>query len=264
MDRFHFTTTPFTREIKVDHRYKLPHIEEEVASLRRIIDERSSACLVAPAGSGKTLCVRVLLDSLPEARYRKTYLKLSDLSARDMCRQIASFIGLPSAGQYPTLVRSIEDSFRMGFIEQGKRQVVVFDEAHDLRPSTLRMLRLLTNFDMDSKLIVSIILCGQLPLKEMLLSVRMEDIRQRLLHCGELRLLTREETRAYIEHRVKIAGATKNPFDTGAMEAMFEITSGNIRAIDTLALAALNCANEAGRGIVDSADIATARHSQWM
>lgn len=264
MDRFHFTSTPFTREIRIDHRFKVPHIEEEIASLKSAIDNRQSACLVAPAGAGKTVCIRALLSSLPEARYRTTYLKLTDLSARDMCRQIASFIGLPTSGYYPSIVKSIEDSFRSGFIEQGKRQVVIFDEAHDMRRHVLRMLRLLTNFDMDSKLIVSVILCGQTPMKDMLLEPQNEDIRQRLFHCGEMRLLTREETRNYIEHRVKIAGNSKNPFDPQAVEALFEVTRGNMRAIDKLATASLLAADHVGHDIVESADIAAARHSQWM
>ncbi len=264
MDRFHFTTVPFTREIKVEHRFKVPHIEEEIASLKSAIDSRQSACLVAPAGAGKSVCIRALLSSLPEARYRTTYLKLTNLSARDMCRQIASFIGISNAGHYPSLVRSIEDSFRSGFIEQGKRQVIVFDEAHDMRREVLRMLRLITNFDMDSKLVVSFVLCGQTRMKETLLEPQMEDIRQRLTHCGEISLLSRDETRAYIEHRVKIAGRSKNPFDAQAVEALFEVTRGNMRAIDKLATASLTAADHLGRDVVESADVALARNSQWM
>lgn len=264
MDRFHFNTVPFTREIKVDHRFKASHIEEEILGLKRAIDSRQSGCLVAPAGAGKTVCIRALLSTLPEARYRTTYLKLTDLSARDMYRQIASFIGVPNAGLYPNLVLAIENSFRSGFVEQGKRQVIVFDEAHDIRREVLRMLRLLTNFDMDSKLVVSVILCGQLALKETLLEPQMEDIRQRLIYCGEIRLLSREETRNYIEHRIKIAGSSKNPFDSQAVEALFEITQGNMRAIDKMATAALLAVNQIGRDTIDSSDIISVRNSLWM
>jgi len=138
------------------------------------------------------------------------------------------------------------------------------DDAHDLRPDVLRMLRLLTNFEMDSKLVVSIVLCGQPPLKELLLRPEMEDIRQRLMLCGELRLLSRDEAKAYVEHRSKIAGAARAPFDGQAVEALFEVTRGNMRAIDKLAWAALNVADQAGRDVVDSSDVAAARSSQWM
>jgi type II secretory pathway predicted ATPase ExeA len=264
MDRFHFTTPPFTRELRLEHRFKAPHMDEEVSALKRVIESRQSAALVAPAGAGKTLVLRALLGSLSEARYRTTYLKLTDISARDMCRQIAAALGVTPASQYPSLVRAIETQLRQGFIEQGKRQVIVFDEAHDLRNEFLRMIRIITNFDMDSKLVVSVILCGQPPLKDTLLMPQMEDIRQRLVYYGELRLLTREETRAYVEHRCRIAGAAKNPFDPQAVEALFEVTRGNPRAIDKLATASLLATNQAGRDIVDSSDVASARASQWM
>jgi type II secretory pathway predicted ATPase ExeA len=264
MDRFHFTTVPFTREIRVEQRLKAPHIEEQVMALKAAIDNRQSAVLIAPAGAGKTVCIRALLSSLPEARYKTSYLKLTDLCARDMCRQIARHIGAPSSAQYPTLVHSIEETLRSGLAEQGRRQVIVFDEAHEMREQWLRMLRLITNFDMDSKLVVSVVLCGQTPLKERLLGPEMEDIRQRLVHFGELRLLTREETRGYIEHRSRVAGSPKAPFDTHAVEALFELSRGNMRALDQLCSKALELCDKAERNIVDQADVAAARSTLWI
>lgn len=264
MDRFRFTTMPFTREIHIESRMKAPHIEEEVRALKNAIDNRQSAVLIAPAGAGKTVCIRALLSSLPEARYKTSYLKLTDLCARDMCRQIARHIGAPPASQYPALVHSIEETLRSGFVEQGRRQVIIFDEAHDMREDWLRMLRLITNYDMDSKLVVSIILVGQTPLKERLMSSQMEDIRQRLVHFGELRLLTREETRSYIEHRSRIAGTPKAPFESHAVEALFELSRGNMRAIDQLCSKALELSAKTDRDVVDEADIAAARNMLWM
>ena len=264
MDRFRFTHTPFTREIRVEQRFKAPHLEEEIDSLKRAIDNRESACLIAPAGSGKTVVLRALLSLLPEARYKTSYLKLTDLSARDMCRQIAHHIGAPPAGHYPALVRAIEETLKSGFIEEGRRQVIVFDEAHDMRAEMLRMIRLITNFDMDSKLIVSIILCGQTPLREHLLDARMQDVRQRLVHFGELRLLTREETRAYIEHRSHAAGVSKALFEAHALEALFEVTRGNMRALDSLCSKALHLCDKAQRPVVDQTDVAAARSALWI
>ncbi|MEK7411849.1 MAG: hypothetical protein AAB263_00865, partial [Planctomycetota bacterium] len=80
MDRFRFQSSPFTREIKVEHRLKIDAIETQVEALKTIIDQRQSAVLVAPAGAGKTVCLRVLRSMLPEARYRTAYIKLADLS----------------------------------------------------------------------------------------------------------------------------------------------------------------------------------------
>lgn len=264
MDRFRFVTTPFTREIKAEHRFKNDAIEIEVERLWSIVQQRQSAALIGPAGSGKTVVIRTLLEKLPQARFRTIYLKLADLSARDMCRQIALGLNIPTGGNYPTLVRVLEEQIRSGYSDQSMRQVLIFDDAHELRPESLRLMRLLTNFDMDSKLVVSVILAGHLQLKNKLMDPALEDVKQRLNYCGEIRLLSREETRSYIKHRVSIAGSTKSPFAADAIEAIFEISQGNMRAIDKLSLAALHVADAAGCSTVSSAEVAIARSSQWM
>ena len=252
MEIFHFTSPPFTREIRIDHRLSLPTLDAEITALRGVVEARQSAALVAPAGSGKTMVLRALRESLPAARYNVLYFKLSDLSARDMCKQVALALGLPPVGQYPGLVQALEERFRAGYEDQ------------DMRPNTVRLLRLLTNFEMDSRLFVSIILSGQLTLKQHLLTSELEDVRQRLAHCSELRLLSREDTLLYIDHRTKIAGLQASPFTDSAKEALFEITRGNMRAVDKLALASLKKVAQASRTKVEAADVAIVRGEQWM
>lgn len=264
MKNMRFTSTPFTREIKIEHRFKTEFLDNEINAIKAIIDKRMSAALIAPAGSGKSVVLRSLQALLPQARYRVHYFKLADLSARDMCRQMAVAIGLMPTGAYPSLMRSIEERLRCGYDDGGMRQVVIFDDAHEMRDMTLRILKLITNFDMDSRLVVSVILAGQIPLKECLSRPGIEDIRQRLAYCGELRLLSREETKAYILHRVKIAGLSKNPFETQAIEAIYEIASGNMRAIDTIALHAIEEADRNNRAVVEAADVIVARSKVWI
>ena len=135
----------------------------------------------------------------------------------------------------------------------------LLDEAHDLRPEALAMLRLLTNFEMDSRLVVSVILAGQPPLSTLLRRPDQVAMAQRLAHYATLRLLSRDETRAYVEHRCAIAGAQANPFDDDAYEALFEISRGNLRALDRLALKALERAAQSGTQAVSTGDIIEAR-----
>ena len=92
----------------------------------------------------------------------------------------------------------------------------------------------------------------------------LEDVRQRLVHCGELRLLGRDEAKAYLNHRVEIAGAPVSPFTKAATEALFEITRGNMRAIDKLAQAAIEFAVSQKRDSIGDADVAAVRGKLWM
>jgi general secretion pathway protein A len=66
------------------------------------------------------------------------------------------------------LVRRLQECFLTNTSQDGVRPVLVLDEAHDLRPDVLDMLRILTNFEMDSRLVVSVLIAGQTPLRDML------------------------------------------------------------------------------------------------
>jgi type II secretory pathway predicted ATPase ExeA len=122
---------------------------------------------------------------------------------------------------------------------------------------------LLTNFEMDSRLVVSLVLAGQPPLKTLLGRPEQAAIAQRLAHYATLRLLSREETRCYVVHRCTLAGAATDPFDAEAHEMIFELSRGNLRAIDRLALKSLQLAAAAGAATVGCAQLIAARSQLW-
>ncbi len=259
-----FRKTPFTRELSVTERFVLPYQADAAEALAEAVRQRMSAVLIAPAGTGKTVALRVLVSLLPETRYQIRYVKVTGLSKRDLCKEIAAACRLSPTGIYPALVRKLQDAFEHTSGADGMRSVIVLDEAHDLRPESLAMLRLLTNFDMDSRLVVSLILAGQPPLKRLLDRPEQTAIAQRLAHFATLRLLSRDETRSYLEHRCTVAGAHSDPFDRDAHEALFEMSRGNLRAIDRLALKSLELAARAASSAVSTAEVIAARNLLWL
>jgi type II secretory pathway predicted ATPase ExeA len=255
-----FRKTPFTRELSVAERCGLSHQAEAAEALAQAVRQRMSGALIAPAGTGKTVALRMLVSSLPESRYQVRYVKVTGLSKRDLCKEIAAACGLSPTGIYPALVRKLQEAFQHITGIDGLRPVILLDEAHDLRPESLAMLRLLTNFEMDSRLVVSLVLAGQPPLKTLLCRPEQAAMAQRLVHYATLRLLSREETRSYVVHRCTLAGAATDPFDTEAHETLFELSRGNLRAIDRLALKSLQLAAAAGASAVSSAELIAARN----
>jgi len=250
---------PFTREIAIADRWSCPHLDEPHADLCRSIAQRQSAALVGPAGSGKTLVLRAVADELPQARYHVHYVKVTALSKRDFCREIAAAAGVAPTGTYPFLVRRLQEKFETSQAEDARRPVLLIDEAHDMRPDVLAILRILTNFDMDSRLVLSVVLAGQPPLATMLRRDELDAVSQRLAHFAILRLLSRGETKSYLEHRIRVAGGRSFPFDEQCVEALYEMTRGNLRALDRLARKALELAALAGHPTVDTATITAAR-----
>lgn len=261
--RFGFHLTPFTREIAVTDRFCLPEFDQVIEAVLRTLDARMSCAIIAPAGTGKTSILRAIIERLPEARYRTHYVKVTGLSKRDMCREMAHAAGLPPAGTYPSLVRKLQEHFAETADGGGLRPVMVLDEAHDLRPDVLAMIRLLTNFDMDSRLVLSVVLAGQSGLRKLLRRDDLEDVARRLAHYATLRTLSREELGRYVEHRCTVAGAAKAPFDDSAFDALFEIGRGNLRATDQLARKALEIAHESDRELCEPTDVAHARKLLW-
>ena len=257
--RFGFHCTPFTREITVAQRFSLDCFDEAFSALLRAVEQRSSAALVAPAGTGKTALLRALMARLPEARYRVHYVKVACLSKRDMCREIAVVCGAEPAGSYPMLVRRLQERFVAGTHTDGVRPVLILDEAQDLRPEVLDMLRIVTNFEMDSRLVLSVLLAGQTSLRALLRHEAHQGIAGRLAHIAGLRLLCREESQSYIAHRCTIAGAGAVPMDAGAIDGIYEIARGNLRATDQLALKALEFAHDGKASMVDANHVAQAR-----
>jgi type II secretory pathway predicted ATPase ExeA len=250
---------PFTREVAVAERWHHPQYDDLADHLRALVEHRLSAALIAPPGLGKTVVLRALRDALPEARYRTHYVKVTDLSKRDFCREIATALGAKAAGYYGALVRSIQDRCLALVETESVRPVLILDDCHDARPEVLAILRVLANFEMDSRLVVSLVLAGQARLRTMLRRDDLEDVCRRLSLIGTLRVLSRDETPGYLDHRLRLAGGSADLFDRHAIEAVYEATQGNLRAIDTLALRALQLAADAGVEVVDARLITAAR-----
>ncbi len=256
---FGYHKTPHTRELEGSEHLPLPHLDAALEGIQDAVEGRMSAALIAPAGAGKTTLLRRLRDRLPEARYRVRYVKVTSLSKRDMCREISAACGMRSAGNYPALVRALQEHFENSYAIDGLRPVLLLDESHDLRPETLDMIRILTNFEMDSRLVLAVVLAGQQGLAKMLAKDELQSVAKRLAHCATLRLLSRDETVRYLEHRSAVAGAADFPFDQGAAESIYELTRGNLRAIDALALKSLGKAAAQENTVVSSAHVAAAR-----
>ena len=261
---FGFQTLPFTREIPLRDCWSSPIFEQPLRDLSHTVQQRMSAAVVAASGTGKTVLLRALGQRLPEARYRCHYVKVTSLSKRDLCREIATVLGLEPAGTYPVLVRKLQEAFQVQAADQGLRPLLLLDEAGDMRPEVLAILRILTNFDMDSKLVLSVVLAGDHQLQRLLERPDLEPVRRRLAHVASLRLLSRGETRDYMQHRLHVAGGKDLPFDDPALDAIYELTRGNLRAVNYLARKTLQKAAEKNVQIIDTTLVVEARKNLML
>jgi putative secretion ATPase (PEP-CTERM system associated) len=186
-------------------------------------------------GAGKTTLMRHLFQKLERERFIAVQLVNTHLDSEDILRMVAAAFGLAHLNSTKaTLLLELEQFFRQSDRE-GKRVLLLVDEAQNLSPSALEELRMLSNFQTDDKLLLQTFLLGQPEFRKILLGNSMQQLRQRVIATYHLGPLDTDETKSYIEHRLTTAGWSGDPFlRDDAFNAIYNFTKGIPRRINTL------------------------------
>jgi type II secretory pathway predicted ATPase ExeA len=230
-----FKKTPDPRYLFLNEAY-----EEALAQLLYAVEERELALLTGEVGSGKTLLTRALLDRLP-ASYQVAMVVNPRLSPSQFLWTVARELDVPEPA---TRVGELLDQIHGRLLDldgQGRVALLIVDEAH-LIPgkATFEEIRLLTNFQLDDRNLIAVVLSGQPELRERLLKRRAyRALTQRIGAHFQLRPLTAEETGAYLEHRLTVAGNGRLLFTQGAVRRLHAASGGVPRVINHLATQAL-------------------------
>jgi hypothetical protein len=157
------------------------------------------------------------------------------LDPEDTLRMVVSAFGLPYEGASKTDLLTRLEKFLCDVDHQGKRALLVIDEAQNLSARTVEELRMLSNFQTDDKSLLQTFLLGQPEFRATLHSPGMQQLRQRVIASYHLGPMDAQETRAYIEHRLATVGWNGDPsFDDGAYAAIYAYSGGIPRKVNTL------------------------------
>ncbi|MFZ5594457.1 MAG: XrtA/PEP-CTERM system-associated ATPase [Pseudomonadota bacterium] len=185
-------------------------------------------------GTGKTTLMRALFADLARENVVAAQLVTTQLEADDMLRMVAASFGLAHEGVSKAALLKNLEVFLTARAREGKRVLLVVDEAQNIPPRSLEELRMLSNFQAGEKALLQSFLLGQEEFRHVLQSDGLEQLRQRVIAAYHLNPLDADETRAYIEHRLRMAGWTSDPaFSEGAYTAIHETTGGIPRRINT-------------------------------
>ena len=186
-------------------------------------------------GTGKTMLVSNLFNELDEESVVAAQLVSTQIDEDEVLRMISAAFGLAHENlSKSALLRNLEAFFRARRAE-GRRVLLVVDEAQNLPPRSIEELRMLSNYQEDGRALLQSFLLGQLELKQTLQSAGMEQVRQRIIAGYHLRPLDRQELQAYIEHRLSLVGWRNDPvISDGAFDAMFSATGGVPRRVNNL------------------------------
>ena len=256
--RFGLKRRPFDKAIRTRDLYSWPGLEELTARLEMAKGSRGIMLLTGEPGTGKTVALRRFVDSLNAEHYRAIYLPLATVTVIDAYAQLNRALG----GQ--EMVRSKSLLFReiqAGIAQltaRGAQPVIILDEADLLRSPLFDELRILLNFEMDSKDPLLLILAGQPQLlAKLALRVHL-PFRQRVAMRYRMPPMDETHTRGYLEHHLRLAGRRQRLFTDEATLQLFVQSGGVPRAIGNLALGAMVLAASRNADIVELDDVITA------
>jgi general secretion pathway protein A len=210
---------------------------EALATLYHGVRRRKGfVVLTGEVGTGKTLLVRCLLQILQRANVAFAYVFNPRLSPTEFLQYIAGDLGLLTANKSKSELLLALSSYVIARHKKGLTTVLVVDEAHLVSTDVLEEVRLLTNLETTQEKLLQILLIGQQELEEKLDSNELRQLKQRIALRSHLGPLDLNETRGYIDCRLRLAGNT-SPSEVFPQETVAELhrqTRGFPRLINTV------------------------------
>jgi putative secretion ATPase (PEP-CTERM system associated) len=191
--------------------------------------------ITGEVGAGKTTLVRNLFNRLPSDQIVAAHIVNTHLDADDALRMVVAAFGLPAEGATKAELLARLEQFLRLTERQGRRALLVIDEAQNLNAGTVEELRMLSNFQSDSQCLLQTFLLGQPEFRATLHSPGMQQLRQRVIASYHLGPMDAQETRAYVEHRLQTVGWRGDPaFSDDAHAAIYAYSGGIPRKTNTL------------------------------
>ena len=229
---------------------------QAVAHLKYGLDrEGGFVLLTGEVGTGKTTLTRTLIKRLP-AHVRVAYVLNSTFDAADVLASICQELGikLPKSSK-TSLTKNCVDALNADLIEshaEGKKTLVVIEEAQNLSPEVLEILRLLSNLETATHKLLHILLVGQPELLETLAQKDQRQLNQRVVARFHLLPLEKTDVANYVNHRLHHAGANRAIFESSAMTTLFKLTQGVPRLINLICHHAMLAAYATGTKTVSA------------
>lgn len=214
--------------------------------------------ITGEVGAGKTTIVRHMLDGLDEDRFLAAQLVSTQIDAEDTLRLVGAAFGIRTKDVEKADVLMSLEAYLISMTSKGKRCLLIVDEAQNLTSRAVEELRMLSNFQYGNHALLQSFLIGQPEFRNILQSPQMTQFRQRVIAASHIGPMDVEETRGYVEHRLKCAGASGFPtFTPDSFDAIFRATSGIPRRINSLCDRLLLSGYLSGKKEFDVSDVDT-------
>ncbi len=259
LQHFGLNVAPFGLSHKLSFLYRSAPFQESMAHLLYGLDNREPIILITgPIGSGKTMALQSFLTNLGE-RYSSALVTNTKVTAIELLKLVLDDLGVdlqPGADKSDLIILLKDFLIRAG--REGRKVLIVIDEAQDLSGDVLEEIRLLTNLGQGEEQPVQIVLAGQPELEELVERPELAQLRQRIRVHYKVEPMSRREVEEYVNHRMRIAGCTHAAFSTEALDRIYRLSGGIPRLVNTYCADGLLAAYVADRKKVEAGHVGPA------
>jgi type II secretory pathway predicted ATPase ExeA len=252
-DFFGCMRLPFDKSLPAKDLYPSNAHQELHARLAFALQHRFPTLVTGDIGTGKSSTVRAFIQSLDTNLYLTAYLPNPNLTVQALFARLLAAFHVSTTFHPRGLGERLQNTLAE-LAQQGRRPVLVVDEAHLLSNRLLHELRFWLNADMDATTPFTLLLLGQPDLRLRLQLKDFEALDQRILVRYHIQPFDLEESAAYIKHHLRVTGAESCPFSDGFIAVAHQFSHGVARQLNRVCLNGLLLAYTERKKILDESD----------
>lgn len=225
----------FNKGVSSEVCYESKDYKNVISRLNYLKEIKGIGLFTGAPGLGKTYTLRCFIDSLNKDLYKIIYILPTNLSRFEFLGNIAKQLNIDVGRCYKDeLYQNIQNEIKRLVNNQRMNVIIIIDDAQSLNPKILGNLKILFDFQIDSKDYTTIVLCGQDELKLELSKITYQALQQRIVVNYRYDGLTREEVNDYVKTRLNLANQKSEVFTQTAINALYNVSKGNIRRLNSL------------------------------
>lgn len=228
------TFNPFDKSIAEKDYFATYDYTQASARLNFLTTTKGIGLFTGNSGMGKTYVMRCFTKSLNKSLYKVIYIPLSTVTVAEFYRALSYELGLEPCNKKIDNFRNIQSALIKLANTQKITPVIILDEAQYLKTEILNDIKLLLNFEMDSKSPVILLLTGQ-PMLNIILNKQVhEALKQRIVINYTFGGIQKGEVEEYITSRLNLCGVSRPIFNPNSYEALASCCNGSIRKLNSL------------------------------
>lgn len=249
--RYGLDFNPFIKNA-LDIHISTEDYKELKVRLDYLLHNKGFGIITGGPGRGKTTAVRHYMSNLNSSLYKVVYTSLSTLTVSEFYKHLAKELGLEVCYKKNENYRNIQAEITRQSLEKRITPVIIIDEANYISNAVLNDLKMLFNFEMDSRDRAVVLLVGLPQLNNTLRLSANEPLRQRIIMNYNMESLTKEESIEYVKSKLGGANGTVEIFQTNALEAIANASNGIPRVINKICNSALMVAASKNAELIDA------------